>query len=1358
MSGGGKGGGGEVTVGYRYFMGVQLAVCHGPVDNVRRIIIGEREAWSGTVGGNTTISINKPDLFGGDDREGGVVGDVDVMMGAPDQARNTYLATNQGANCPAYRGLLSLVFKRFMWSSGNPYFKAPWIEVTRIAEGWANDTVWNVDDATINTLDMNPAHIIYQCLTDPAWGMGYNTTDIGDSSFAYAATLLKNEGFGLSLPWDQGSSIEEFIGTILNHINGALGLNMATGKFELRLIRDDYDAGTLIELNESNVLEVKSFQRAAFGDAINEVVVVYTDRDGNDKPVAVQNLASIAAQGGVVSTTKKYPGIREADLAAKVAMRDLSTLASPLAQATLTTTRVLWDKEIGDVVKWVWPSLGIESVVFRITHIDKGTLTDSKITVSLVEDVFGLPNAAYTAAPPSQWVDNVVPPVAADAGMVMEAPYWEVVKHINLADRAQLETGYGFGMFMASRGAVRSPFGYVLSASADDVDYDDVGGGNFSPTGVLANSIPATQTAITLSGAYDLDSVVLSSDGGYAVIGNECVSVISCNPSNGAVTIGRGILDTVPAAHNINTRVFFKTPTAAYDTTERTTGETVYYKPRPVTGLGTLDLDDAESEVLVLNNRATRPYPPGNVKIADEYYPVTIAGPTVTMTWAHRDRAAQTVDFADYTVGNIGPEAGVTYRAKVYNGNTLLRTYDIAGDQTSWVYPTQDSVDDGNLATLRFVLSAVRDGLESWQAFDHTFARTTVSGGTFYENKPAAPTLFGLPDAFAVYLSWNFGDSRENLYQTEVWMSETPDFADGSTLHYEAYPGQDYTHEIAQVGVYRWYWIRVSDDNGQLSDWSNAVSVRPLRTDPIQSLNEINGLLTGGDSAYKIEMVADRFSIVAPDGSKTPFAVVEVTPGNWKTLLNSDVLIGGNVDIANLNTGALPNDVMMSLGGGVIELDGAGEIRVFKDLSANADFVKLTSGEIRFLRYIGGSYQTYNYLSRLEAGTANNNTAVTIPGYWKSQPRVMVSPASLSLYKATYAAQDQGITCTPGSITETSPGSGVWQFTPTATLNLAANTGGGAINNTSGSTSTNSWTSATQTTAANCNQITPVVSLQSQRGNGISQYYYRTVKWRVEYWNGSSWVAGSWRNVNMGAQFAAVSDTVVFDFPSAAAWQWRIYSEAFDTDGTVFGSISYDYSTNSVNPVSGTSLSRSSINGITENASEALTFGTPGGSGEIYQVTYSWTEEIRFYSNYVSYPDNKYQVNGSATVHTNDFIGQLPTPGSRNSDPGAGSYTSSEWHGPFNRSVTLTGSSMTFDASYISKSLSVVGVSQSGGGYSAGSAAITITSASATVYRRTPQANSTTAANSYTLGSYTYNLSAAQVLATGSLNWLAIGE
>ena len=38
----------SVTVGYRYYAGMHLALCHGPVDSLNKIVVGERTAWSGS--------------------------------------------------------------------------------------------------------------------------------------------------------------------------------------------------------------------------------------------------------------------------------------------------------------------------------------------------------------------------------------------------------------------------------------------------------------------------------------------------------------------------------------------------------------------------------------------------------------------------------------------------------------------------------------------------------------------------------------------------------------------------------------------------------------------------------------------------------------------------------------------------------------------------------------------------------------------------------------------------------------------------------------------------------------------------------------------------------------------------------------------------------------------------------------------------------------------------------------------------------------------------------------------------------------------------------------------------------------
>lgn len=715
----------KVTVGYKYYLGVQLIVCQGPVDEVSEIVIGERSAWSGTVTSNSTININKPDLFGGDKREGGVVGDVDIEFGDETQGRNTYLTSKQDANCPSYRGLLSIIFKSFLWSSGNPYFKAPWVKIGRFTAGW-NTPVWNAGNAKIydsdtTTYDMNPAHIIYQCLTDPEWGMGYSVSDIG-SSFSGVASTLYNEGFGLSLKWTTQMPIEDFVRSILDHINGILRLDVNTDKFELKLIRDDYIVANLTNINPDNILEIKSFERATYGDFANEIVVTYTDRSQNEKSIAVQDLASIHSQGSVVSVTKSYPAIRSEKLAARVALRDLTTSCSPLAKLECTTNRVMWDKEIGDVVTLTLPDEGIVNMTFRIISISKGTLTDSAIDVQMVEDVFGLPSTTYVGKTSNGWVDPLSLPTAVAASFAVEAPYWQVITNLTRADQAQLEPYYGFGELFVAKQPSQSPFYFSLQASPDNGTYSEVSQGHFCPTGQLSDAITRTQTTFTLTNFYDLSEAPLDgSDNGYAYIDNECVAVVSVNASNGTVVVRRGVLDTVVSPHSAGARMYFVADSDGLDPTERVIGETVYYKPLPTTGLGSLPIGSASAVSLVLNNRASRPYPPGQFKVNGVYWPLNITD-SVNLTWAHRDRLSQTVTLVDYTQPSIGPEVGATYKIRIYNNTTLIRTYSgVSG--TAWTYPLADEKTDNYIQTLRVKITTEVAGMESLYPQDHTFER-----------------------------------------------------------------------------------------------------------------------------------------------------------------------------------------------------------------------------------------------------------------------------------------------------------------------------------------------------------------------------------------------------------------------------------------------------------------------------------------------------------------------------------------------------------------------------------------------------------------------------------------------------------
>ncbi len=147
------------TVGYRYRMGLHLVLCQGPVDAVQEIQMGERTAWGdanraplSSGHGLTSIGINQPYLFGGDEREGGVVGTIDVLPGGPTQMRNDYLMSRLGSAIPAFRGVLSLLAAAllgFGWIKGAEHVQAQWdaavqqqtLQATAIRERQAQATV-----------------------------------------------------------------------------------------------------------------------------------------------------------------------------------------------------------------------------------------------------------------------------------------------------------------------------------------------------------------------------------------------------------------------------------------------------------------------------------------------------------------------------------------------------------------------------------------------------------------------------------------------------------------------------------------------------------------------------------------------------------------------------------------------------------------------------------------------------------------------------------------------------------------------------------------------------------------------------------------------------------------------------------------------------------------------------------------------------------------------------------------------------------------------------------------------------------------------------------------------------------------
>ena len=703
-------------VGYRYYVGMHLVFGlspkTAPVTAVKRIRVGEKDAWSGNVTSNTQIAINQPNLFGGDQKEGGVVGTFDVEFGGAAQAVNSYLASKlSGYPLPAFRGLLGLVLRSPQLSALNPYIKPVSIYASRINGGFYPAK------AAIGE-SMNPAHILYELLTLPEFSIGAASSDLNVASFQAAADTLYAEGFGLSFLWEDERPTEEFIDLIRQHIDGALYPDPATGQLTLKLVRDDFVLGDLRILDSSNILRIERFSQPLPGELVSEVQVKFEDQaTGAAASVTAQDIAVLEMQGGAsVPVVRNYPGIPDSTLAGKVALRELRQLATPIARAEITCTREAWDMHIGQAFRLQWPPLGIDDMVMRVADIDYGTLHNGRITLSVVQDVFRVADTQIGVPPATGWASPVSSPAAAPVRLAMEAPYWVVAREV-LGDQggllADVDPLSGLLLAAGSRPS-GDAYDFRLYTRAGSSAYADRGNGAFMPAAVLASAIGRTDTVLPISGGVDLDFVDADT---WAHIDGELVKVVSVTAAT--LTVKRGVLDTVPAPHAAGVTIHFADDSKAIDGTEWSDGQTVNAKLLTRTGLGTLLEASAPVDSVVMNQRFIRPYAPGNVLVNTVAYPASVTG-DLTIAWAHRDRTLQTAYLVEQSEASIGPEVGTTYTIRIYNaqtGGTLIRTYSGVTGTSQAYTAAQATTDNGGTkpANIRIEVESVRGGYVSWQ-------------------------------------------------------------------------------------------------------------------------------------------------------------------------------------------------------------------------------------------------------------------------------------------------------------------------------------------------------------------------------------------------------------------------------------------------------------------------------------------------------------------------------------------------------------------------------------------------------------------------------------------------------------------
>lgn len=744
----------NITIGYKYYLGLHMGLCRGQIDGLLEIKAGDRTAWEGNLSTNTQFGINKPNLFGGTKAEGGIEGTAWLLLGGDDQTVPDKIKGWLGGLVPGFRGTSTLFFDGMVCAM-SPYPK-PWkMKAYRTKKGW-DGPVWyaakcqidivvkdkNGNDLTI--FAMNPAHMIYQVCTDRAWGRGMPRSVLDDAAFRRAADTLFEEGLGLCLAWKRQDTLDSFVQTVLDHIGAVVYVDKRTGLFTIKLIRQDYVRSQLPLFDvDSGLLSIDESSISAAAETVNEVVVNWHDPISNqDSAVREQNLASIQTSGSVYSTTKDYPGIPTPLLAQRLAKRDLIYSTLPLRTFAISCDRRAWRVQPGDVIRIQDPTRGQIDIAIRVGTVDDGTLTDGKIKIGAVEDVFTMPLNVTAGVEPGQWTPPDVKPQIARR-RAYEIPYANLHRLYPKAEFQALDFDAGiYGM--AAEKPTPMTQGYDLALRPNDSTWVTDGNGDFVPLGELTGTINYLDTEITIYKGADLDDAEFPC---AIMIGEEIIMVTDVvlgeATDEAVLTVQRGIYDTIPQRHFGGDIAWFYEDDIGSNYTEYVGGDKIDGKVLPFTmSGGTFPLNDAPIDTVNMNWRFSRPYAPGHVLLNStaRWYQSQVMNrnqPYLDISWTHRHRTAQADQMISHDVGNIGPEPGSSYEVFIYNDKGDRIRYERGINGNSWRYLWSQAMNDlgltpenaGNDYSIVIHLSTFRDDLQSWQYYT---INVTVQDVAFY--------------------------------------------------------------------------------------------------------------------------------------------------------------------------------------------------------------------------------------------------------------------------------------------------------------------------------------------------------------------------------------------------------------------------------------------------------------------------------------------------------------------------------------------------------------------------------------------------------------------------------------------------
>lgn len=663
-----------------YYAGFHFVLCH-TLDSIRQVYLDEKLAWSGTVASGE-FTVNAPELLGGNSREGGLVGTFELLPGLPAQTENSYLQSkmNPSGNIPAYRNIVSLVAKQVYWGT-NYYlkkFEAVCVRTQTLAGG---DTQWQSALAEPVTDFINGVHVLRECFTDPIWGMGISGSLLPDADWIPAAQTCYDEGLAFTFLWNRKNTLSEFMKDVARHIQCVYYQDRVTGEWRITAQRKIADTSSLPIVDSSVFRTITSLSKKTVDKLPSTVIIKFKDWDTN-KPdqYKITNTALSLRQNDDVVETIEYTGIPTMAMAQKIGVRDARQLSLPIYSGSIVCNNTVNSLNPGDAFILRSPEELEDDIICRVVNLNLGNITKSNVTIEFIQDFADAADLTYISIPSSGWVTSITDPIDASNVVVFEAPYYEVA----LQEGDQFAQGVDPLTTYIAVGA-SSPSGDSYSAgvwSTTASDYKRKTTLDFCFTAVLTSSIgrASTDTILNIGSIIDIELLELDN---WIQIDDEILEVTAIGSST--LTVTRGCLDTIPAAHSNGARIYGLGSFSVGEGTNWLVGETVKVKITPKTPKAELDIADATEHTHLTVGRMHLPYPPANLKFNGSYWISSATRGDIVLTWAYRNRLTQTAGLIDWYSGSVTTEPSVTYSGelKTSGGSPILSFTGVASNTTT---------------------------------------------------------------------------------------------------------------------------------------------------------------------------------------------------------------------------------------------------------------------------------------------------------------------------------------------------------------------------------------------------------------------------------------------------------------------------------------------------------------------------------------------------------------------------------------------------------------------------------------------------------------------------------------------------